>query len=219
MTSSRTPVRFHGASPARPSEVCQPRSGERVSEADVSLVGDADAPLVRRARTGDREAFDALVRLHFETVHRLLFRMTKNHEDAEDLAQESFARAYGALEGFREEASFSTWVQRIAVHLAIAHQKKHSRRGRELAIEDADPVAHGRDPDGRSELVRALSRALDELPPRLRAAIVLRSLEEREYGEMADILGVRPATARTHVMQARKHLLRRLLPWIEGGAR
>lgn len=208
--SSRAPVRFERASSNRPTPARLPRSEVRVSEADVTLI--------RRARTGDRDAFDALVRLHFERVHTLMFRMTKNHEDAEDLAQESFVRAYGALASFREDATFSTWVQRIAVHLAIAHQKKRVRRGHELPIEDAEPATEGSDSVGRCELVQALSRALDELPPRLRAAIVLRSLEERDYDEMAGLLGVRPATARTHVMQARKHIVRRLLPWLEGGA-
>lgn len=209
--SPRTPIRTRGPALAGPPSAWSPRSEQRVSEVDVSLV--------RRARTGDREAFDALVRLHFERVYTVMFRITRSHEDAEDLAQEAFVRAFGALSSYREEASFSTWVQRIAVHLAIAHQKKRRRLGPLVAIEDADPVACERAPGGRTELVQALSRALDELPPRLRAAIVLRSLEERDYDEMAKILGVRPATARTHVMQARKRIVRRLLGWLDGGAR
>jgi RNA polymerase sigma-70 factor (ECF subfamily) len=186
-----------------------PRNEMRASEAEANLV--------RRARTGDRTAFDALVRLHFERVYTLMFRMTKNHEDAEDLAQEAFVRAWGALAGYREEAAFSTWVQRIGVHLAIAHQKRRGRRGLESTIEEAEVAVEDRDTGGRGELILALSRALDELPPRLRAAIVLRSLEEREYDDMAKILGVRPATARTHVMQARKLIMRWLAPWFEGG--
>lgn len=177
--------------------------------------------LVRRARAGDRQAFDGLVRLHFGRVYALLFRMLQNHEDAEDLAQESFVRAYRSLASFREEAAFPTWVGRIAVHLATEH---HRRRGRGLRIERVEDASErpapssGDSPEaGRGELALALSRALDRLPPRLRAAIVLRTLEEREYAEIAQVLGVRPATARTHVMQARRLLVRWLAPWIDAG--
>jgi RNA polymerase sigma-70 factor (ECF subfamily) len=148
-----------------------------------------------------------------------MFRMTKNHEDAEDLAQEAFVRAWGALATYREEAAFATWVQRIAVHLAIAHQKKRMRRGLDRTLDETEVLDTDRDAGQGAELTAALSRALDELPPRLRAAIVLRSLEEREYDDMAQILGVRPATARTHVMQARKLIMRWLAPWFDGGRR
>jgi RNA polymerase sigma-70 factor (ECF subfamily) len=188
-----------------------PRNEMREIDAEVLLVG--------RARAGDRDAYDVLVRGHFERVYTLMFRMTKNHEDAEDLAQEAFVRAWGALASYREEASFSTWVQRIGVHLAIAHQKQKSRRGLDRALDDAAFLVETRETGSGNELAAAVSHALDELPPRLRAAIVLRSLEEREYEDMARILGVRPATARTHVMQARKLIMRWLAPWFEGGRR
>jgi RNA polymerase sigma-70 factor (ECF subfamily) len=177
--------------------------------------------LVRRARAGDREAFDGLVRLHFGRVYALLFRMLQNHEDAEDLAQESFVRAWRALPSYREEAAFATWVGRIGIHLAAEH---HRRRGRSLRLdadvdEDLWPSAAAETgaESGNSELVAALSRALDRLPARLRAAIVLRTLEERDYSDIGRLLGVRPGTARTHVMQARKLLVRWLVPWIDGG--
>jgi RNA polymerase sigma-70 factor (ECF subfamily) len=188
----------------------------------------AEQVLVRRARTGDRAAFDDLVRLHFGPLYALLFRMLQNHEDAEDLAQESFVRAWHALPGYREEAAFGTWVGRIGVHLAVEH---HRKRGRGLALLDrieervddetgsAMGVVDARGDPGvdsaRSDLVGALSRALDKLPARLRAAIVLRTLEDREYGDIARLLGVRPATARAHVMQARKLLVRWLAPWLD----
>jgi RNA polymerase sigma-70 factor (ECF subfamily) len=181
----------------------------------------AEQALVRRARAGDREAFDDLVRLHFGRVYALLFRMLQNHEDAEDLAQESFVRAYRALPSYRDEAAFSTWVGRIGVHLAVEH---HRRRRSSYPLESgtdedlwpAAPAEVGAEA-GNNELVGALSRALDRLPVRLRAAIVLRTLEERDYTDIGRMLGVRPTTARTHVMQARKLLVRWLAPWIDGG--
>jgi RNA polymerase sigma-70 factor (ECF subfamily) len=189
----------------------------------------AEHVLLARARAGDASAFDDLVRLHFSRVYTLLFRMLRNHEDAEDLAQESFVRAYRALPSYRAEAAFSTWVGRIAVHLAVEHHRKRAHAGRfeVVAQEEQAGSARWAEPgtdSGRAELIAALSRALDRLPPRLRAAIVLRTLEEREYDDIAELLGVRPATARTHVMQARKLLVRWLAPWMDpddagGGAR
>ena len=191
--------------------------------------------LIRRARAGDREAYDDLVRAHFERVFALLQRMIGNHEDAEDLAQECFVRAYLALPRYREESRFSTWLHRIAVHLALDHHRSHVRRRADVTLDevalaeaiDAGEISRsashaashtGREP-GAGELSRKLAAALDRLPPRLRSALVLRTLEEREYPEVAELLGIKPATARTHVMQARKLLVRWLAPWTGGANR
>lgn len=170
--------------------------------------------LVLRARAGDREAFDELVRLHFARVYAFLHRMIGSHEDAEDLAQESFVRAWRALPLYRSEAAFGTWVSRIALHLAQDHHRGAARRSRMERLED-DPHEPSRPgADSRAELAREIAHALARLPPRLRAALVLRAVEGREYDEVAGITGVRPATARTHVMQARRLLLRWLAPWL-----
>jgi RNA polymerase sigma-70 factor (ECF subfamily) len=189
--------------------------------------------LIRRARSGDRAAFDRLVREHFTRVYAFLHRMIGSHEDAEDLAQECFVRAWGALPHYREEAAFSTWLCRIALHLAQDHHRASSRReGSGEAAGDRDPHISGiarSSPEpspaealSRAELSRAVALALSRLPPRLRAALVLRGIEGREYAEVAEITGVKPATARTHVMQARRILQRALAPWLgsrrEGGA-
>lgn len=177
--------------------------------------------LISRARSGDREAFDQLVRAHFERVYAFLFRMIQNHEDAEDLAQDCFVRAWGALALYRGECAFSTWLARIALHLARDRQRAVSRRfaipglGEDEGSEPADPrAAQPNEEVERDELGRAVAHALDRLPARLREAIVLRSLEGRDYDEVAKVTGLRPATARTHVMQARRMLMRWLAPWI-----
>lgn len=201
-----------------PAPAPRSRSSFRPPDPMRDTAGEAD--LIQRARAGDRGAFDDLVRLHFHRVHALLHRMLDSREDAEDLAQETFVRAYRALPEFRGDATLATWLQRIAVHLALAHRRRRGRRTptgtmgddveQPLGVEPADAQARG-------ELVTAVSGALGRLPEKLRAAIVLRALEKREYDELAEILGVRPATARTHVMQARKLLVRWLGPWLDGG--
>lgn len=185
-----------------------------------------DLALVRRAQAGEAAAFDELVRTHFTLVYAFLHRQLGNPEDAEDLAQETFVRAHAALAHYRADARFATWLVRIAHHLAIDHQRASGRRHRAQAFSGLD--AHVQDAlraraelepapgerAARGEFARALSQALDRLPPRLRAVLVLRVFEEREYDEVARITGVRPATARTQLVHARKLLLRWLAPWL-----
>lgn len=203
---------------------------DEMREAGPEVAPESD--LVRRARDGDRAAFDALVRAHFKRVYAFTHRLIGSHEDAEDLAQECFVRAWRALPHYREEAAFATWLCRIALHLAQDHRRSGTRRegsgkrdlpwGEEVRTSpEPSPV----DSLTHAELSREVAIALDRLPPRLRAALVLRAIEGREYDEVAEITGVKAATARTHVMQARKLLQRALAPWLsrgdgkEGGSR
>ena len=181
--------------------------------------------LVERARAGDQGAFDELVRQHFAPVYAMLYRQVGNHEDAEDLAQECFVRAWRSLDLYRTEGSFQGWLARIAVHLARDHFRGASRRPRlasaPFELEELAP-APGFGPGealGQRELGARVGEALRGLPQRLRAALVLRVLEGRDYDEVGGALGVTPATARTHVMQARKRLLRWLGPWLEDSGR
>jgi RNA polymerase sigma-70 factor (ECF subfamily) len=179
-----------------------------------------DAPLVRRARAGDRDAFDSLVRGHFARVYALLFRMVGNHEDAEDLAQQCFVRAWDSLAWYRAEGGFAAWVYRIALHLARDHQRKRGRGPGTVALDSlpAEPPSGGREPGdelaGR-ELSRRVSDALLRLPHRQRAALVLRVFEGRDYDEVARVIGIARGTARLYVMKARKHLL----AWLESERR
>ena len=180
----------------------------------------AEDDLVERASAGDQAAFDELVRRHFARVYGLLFRLVGNHEDAEDLAQESFVRAHLSLGLFRGQSSFATWVWRIALHLSQDH---HRRRGvgpvvgplvgDELVRGGARTHGPSDEVAGR-ELKAGLERALERLPERLRSALVLRVFEGLEYEQVARITGVTQQTARTHVMKARRQLARWLEPWL-----
>jgi RNA polymerase sigma-70 factor (ECF subfamily) len=186
-----------------------------------------EATLVERARSGDRSAYDALVRRHFGAVYRMLHRLIGNAEDAEDLAQECFVRAHGALSWYRSEAPFEAWLRRIALHLARDHFRRRSlrsaRQTEELEFVPDRPEQRPESEVGRRELSARLAAAIERLPERLRTPLVLRALEGLEYEDVGRATGVTPATARTQVMQARKRLLRALAPWLgqrkEGGAR
>ncbi len=179
-----------------------------------------EARLVARATEGDRGAFDQLAREHFNEVFRLLHRMVGNHEDAEDLAQECFVRAYRSLRFFRGEGSFAAWLGRIALHLARDH---HRRRGRGLPLVAIDPgAAEPQSREGeparqlsRREMIQKVGEAIERLPHNLRAAVVLRVLEGRDYAEVAEATGMKPTTVRTQVMKARKRLMAMLAPWLE----
>lgn len=180
--------------------------------------GTAD-PRVEAARSGEGEAFEALVREHYPRIYAAAFRLVGNHEDAEDLAQDCFVRAHGALRWYRGQGSFAGWLRRILVHLV--HDRFRAAGARPEMEAGLDPAAldeHGARtaPPGRGgeELVRQLGEALRRLPAHLRIPLVLRTLEGLDYGAIAAATGVTAATARTQVMKARRALRRLLAPYL-----
>jgi len=178
--------------------------------------------LIERARRGDRQAFDQLVREHYPRVHATAFRLLGNHEDAEDLAQECFVRAHRGLESYRGEAGLSAWLRRIVVHLARDRYRRRGRRPDMQSLSDVlGPVADRRSTREpvhelkQHELSLLVAEAVGRLPDHLRIALVLRTREGLSYDEIAESSGVTPATARTQVMKARRALLRTLEPYLE----
>ena len=170
---------------------------------------------VAAARAGDRDAYGRLVRLHFGGVYGLLVRLVGSPEDAEDLSQETFVRAWKALDSLRPNSAMRPWLTRIAVHLFYDYLR---RRGRGAAVVELDPLLH--EPEGREdqpfsalqgrETQAALAAALERLPERQQVAVVLRVIEGREYDEAAEIMGLKAATVRTLVYQGRRLLMRLL---------
>jgi RNA polymerase sigma-70 factor (ECF subfamily) len=195
-----------------PSPDPNPASGKacQVSEAETLVA----------ARRGDRAAQEELLRRHHAGLHALAFRLTGNPEDAEDLAQEGFVRAFRALAHYRGDGSLEGWLRRIVVHLA---QDRFRARGRSAEpIPLPEELAGGRRPERRleaRELRRVLADALEGLQAPLRVALLLRTREGLEYDEIAQLTGVTPETARTRVMKARRDLTRRLAPYLGEDAR
>ena len=170
---------------------------------------------ISRARAGVRGAQEELLRAHYARVHATAFRLVGNPEDAEDLAQECFVRAFRSLEFYRADGSFAGWLRRILVHLAQDHFRSHGKRP-ELAPLPGE-LCGGREPHGvveGRELGRTLAEALLALSPPLRIALLLRTREGLEYPEIGAMTGVTPETARTRVMKARRVLLRLLAPYL-----
>jgi RNA polymerase sigma-70 factor (ECF subfamily) len=176
---------------------------------------------VARATRGDRDAFGRLVERHQDRAFNIAYQVLRNREDALDVAQDAFARAYTSLASFKGQASFTTWLHRIVVNLAIDALR---RRRRVAASYDdpqhapeeprADPRA-GEDPGARLELKQLrtlLARGLASLPPAHRAALVLREIEGLSYDEIARSLGCSLGTVMSRLFYARRKLQQAMKP-------
>jgi RNA polymerase sigma-70 factor (ECF subfamily) len=175
------------------------------------------AELVAAAKSGDRQAFDELVRATYTDVYTLAYRLTGDEEDARDVTQEAYLRAYKGLRRFRGDARFSTWMYRITANCASTALSKRSR-DRHDQLDDEAVVADNRpevDPEAMAdaELLRdRVNSALEELPERLRAVVVLRDVYDLPHQAIADELGISEAAAKVRLHRARRRLRQRLFP-------
>lgn len=179
------------------------------------------AAVLARARQGDSDAFRALVERHSQRVFRLAFRMTGNEQDAEDVVQESFLRAYRQLGRFESRANFGTWLYRIVANCSVdlmrAKQARHDQsRAESLDEVDAMPLAsddHGPDRLAQSaEIGRQVSAAMNGLTPIERAAFTLRHHEGRSIDEISRTLGLGTSAAKHSVFRAVRKLRTALAP-------
>lgn len=229
--ANRPPMQPFNPSSAQPGPCQRPAARAIASDALVrrvqrqmansSMDSASEARWITQAKAGDGQAFAQLIGLHFPRVYSLLFRMIGNHEDAEDLAQDCFIKAQRALGHYRQEAQFSTWLFRIAVHLSRDHFRK--KQGLPVSLELSHEAtlpskALGPAAEVRSrEFQVALRRAMDGLSHKRRVALVLRTQEGMEYERIAQVLECNEQTARVHVMKARKQLRGWLAVWKETG--
>ena len=184
----------------------RPRLSDRVKECRMA---DADADLVLQSQTGDPAAFEALMRNHQHMVHSLTYRMTGSLADAEDLAQETFIRAYDQIGEFRGTSKFSTWLYRIAVNTCLNWRQSEVRRFHLQARAAGEITAwHGvceSPPGDQSNEVQA---ALLKLPAKQRAAIVLTIYDGLNHAEAAHVLGCSETTVSWRVFSAKRKLKR-----------
>jgi RNA polymerase sigma-70 factor (ECF subfamily) len=181
---------------------------------------ETDEALVARARRGEYEAFEYLFERHRLLVYRFAYQMVGRRDDAEDMVQEAFVRAYQNLVRYRDEAKFTTWLLRIATNLCTDQARMTQRRSNLEQQEAAgalewmtigfteDPVQNLEE-DRRKQALRI---ALNALPTHHRTMIVLRDLEEREYPEIAKIVGCTVGGAKLRVLRARRALRDRIAP-------
>jgi RNA polymerase sigma-70 factor, ECF subfamily len=175
------------------------------------------AELVTAARDGDRSAFDELVRATYADMYTLAYRLTGNEEDAGDVVQDAYLRAYRGLHRFRGDARFTTWMYRITANCASTQLNKRAR-ARHDELEDEGPYVDVRgdyDPQLRAAAGFERDRvagALEELPPRLRSVIVLRDIYDLPHESIAAELGITEAAAKVRLHRARRKLRERLFP-------
>lgn len=184
------------------------------------LVDDTLSELVQAARAGDQAAFAALVEATYRDTFTLAVRLTGNEEDARDVTQEAYLRAFRGLSRFRGDAQFSTWMYRITANCAATYLGRRNRH-RHDPLPDAAEVVDLRadhDPglaaDGTALRDRLLT-ALDTLPPKLRAVVVLRDVYELSHDAIADELGISTTAAKVRLHRARHKLRSEVFPELD----
>ncbi len=192
-----------------------------MAESRPPLAAATDLEIVARARAGEEAAYRELIRRYERPIFSLLFRMVRDRELAEDLAQETFVKALNAIESYRPEFKFSSWIFKIANNAAIDHLRR-----RELDTLSLDGSPHAETPEAieatalqigdrqetpldaveSKELGGAIEAAIARLRPEYRSCILLRHVEGRAYEEIADILSLPLGTVKTYIHRARNEL-------------
>ena len=197
-----------------PTPVRAKRSREAMEQPRI----DEDQALVARAQSGDAAAFDDLVVKYSPRLYGLIYNMTSNHEDTNDMLQDVFAKAYRAINGFRGKSSFYTWIHTIAVNMTLNFLKKRGRRYH-LSLDDVDAGIQNdkdfieltsttspvREAD-LGELQRRLNEAMMKLSDEHRAVVTMFHIQGMPHAEISKILGVSEGTVRSRLFYANRQL-------------
>ena len=193
-------------------------AGEKENSQAATPQPSEESILVRKAQRGDLAAYDELVRRYQERIYATIYHMTSNHEDANDLAQDTFIKAYQALKSFKGGSSFYTWIYRIAVNKTINFLKQRKNRSH-MSLNDLDFNAE-HDPDlvalvsdktprrdaGLSELQEKLNEAMQRLSEPHRLVVTLHDVQGLAHEEIAEIMGCTIGTVRSRLFYARQQL-------------
>ena len=190
------------------------------TEATLAQVDVSDLELVKRCQAGQTEAFDQLVSRYRTRVFAMIYNMVHNEQDAWDLAQDSFVKAWKSIKRFRRHSSFYTWLYRIVMNVTIDWLRKKQIKGAGSEFDDsiqlkeidpasrtvpkADPLPHER--MERSEIRAKIDNAIGQLSPEHRAVILMKEIEELQYHEIAETLGCSIGTVMSRLFYARKKL-------------
>lgn len=192
--------------------------------------GDSDAMLVERAVAGDQRAFELLVIKYQRRIERLIGRMVRDANLVEDIAQETFIRAYRALHQFRGDAQFYTWLYRIAVNTAkrfllkLKHDPAVFHSALQSSDEDDETFQRRSEPStdetpesvlAAKEIGEAVNAALEALPDDLKQALTLREIDGLSYEEIADVMNCPLGTVRSRIFRARESVSSKVRPMLE----
>jgi RNA polymerase sigma-70 factor (ECF subfamily) len=234
-----TPPRLPSEPPVEqplPEPACEPLAELEVEgglqAGPVTPIVDVDAPLVERVQRGDQRAFEMLVVKYERRIQRLIARMVRDVDLVEDIAQETFIRAYRALPNFRGESAFYTWLYRIAVNTAkkalIGLRRDplitESARGGSGDDDESDSsrveneLTTGETPESlmaSRQIANTVNAAIEALSDDLRQAITLREIEGLSYEEIADVMNCPIGTVRSRIFRARDAIAQRLKPLLD----
>lgn len=185
----------------------------------ADAVETTDRTLVARAQLGDDRSYEELVRRYQQRIYGLCYHLTSNHEDARDLAQEAFVKAWKALRTFKGDSSFYTWVYRIAYNSVLNHLKQRRFRTPHLSLDDLDFNAE-HSPDlvelvsektprreaSLVELQQRLNEAMLKLSPEHRAVVTMHDIQGLPHDEIARIMECNPGTVRSRLFYARQQM-------------
>ena len=178
--------------------------------------------LIQKAKNGDQDAFGQLVVAHQNKVYSLCVHMLGSREEAEDLAQEAFLKAWRSLDTFHGESSFATWMHRLTTNICLDYLRRQTRRQNisvAVSLDDEEavlpePADRGSDPQQvleRHEKQRSLERHLREMPEHHRRALLMREVAGMSYQEIADAMQMDLGTVKSRIARAREALRKRLL--------
>lgn len=182
------------------------------------MTREEELEIINKVRSGDVNAFEALVLEHQKKVYNLALRILGNESDAEDASQDAFIRAYNSLRSFRGDSKFSVWLYRLTSNICIDYLRSRSRRQTVSLTVDDDECEDGEEfsipderfsPDGcldRNELRRAIGDGLQQLSPEYRRTLVLREINGLSYEEIGRALNIEEGTVKSRIFRARKKL-------------
>ena len=194
------------------------------------MTADADALLIERVKRGDQKAFELLVIKYQRKIERLIARMVRDADLIEDIAQETFIRAYRALPQFRGESAFYTWLYRIAVNTAkktLVEMKRDPLVTESALVSSSEDdetsrveneLSDGETPDAvlaSKEIASTVNAAIEGLSEDLRQAITLREIEGLSYEEIAEVMNCPIGTVRSRIFRAREAIAERLRPLLD----
>ena len=186
-----------------------------------------DQKLVEKAQRGDKKAFGMLVEKYQRRLNRLLSRMVRDQSEIEDIVQDSFIKAYRAINNFRGDSAFYTWLYRIGINTAKNHLVKLGKRPKAMNdveieeienFEDAPDLRNHETPESTmmsSEIVASVNQTIESLPGELKEAISLREMDGLSYEEIAELMNCPIGTVRSRIFRAREVIAEKLKPLIE----
>ena len=190
------------------------------TEATLAQVNVSELDLVKQCQAGQTEAFDQLVNRYRSRVFAMIYNMVHNEQDAWDLAQDSFVKAWKSIKRFRGQSSFYTWLYRIVMNVTIDHARKKQIKGTGTEFNDevklgeiepaartaprSEPLPHRQ--MERSEIRARIDAAIAQLTPEHRAVILMKETEDMQYHEIAEALGCSIGTVMSRLFYARKRL-------------